>query len=82
MNLHEVPPPDDLSTVIRIVDDQPCPTCGASWQTPDCDSGPLDWPNRPKVTDADGRSWWRCYNPACDTAMYDPETGEVEKDGT
>jgi hypothetical protein len=59
---------------INVVDDEPCPGCGAVWMSPMCDSGhPLDFPNRPKVD-----NFWKCYNPDCDVAFYCPETGEVE----
>ena len=42
-----------------------CPGCGAYWGH----SEPkLNWTNRQKVDD-----YWRCYNPACIVAFYDPE---------
>lgn len=60
---------------IKVVEDQPCPTCGAMWKTPDLDKDdPLDWPNRPKMEEG-GVWWWRCYNPQCSTDYYDPNTG-------
>jgi len=71
--------PAEKPFTIEIVDDQPCPECGAMWMTPDCDSGnPLDFPNRPKVGDEDGTWWWRCYNPACRVGYYEPFSGQVE----
>jgi hypothetical protein len=60
---------------IRIVDEEPCPSCGAKWTN---DKGPLDFPNRPKVFDEHG-AWWRCYNPACAVSYYNPDTGEEER---
>lgn len=52
----------------------PCPTCGAYWGIPENDD-----PNRPKVAAIiQGLWWWRCYNPVCQTAYYQPETGKIE----
>ncbi len=56
---------------IRIVDEQPCPRCGAYWGHPD---KTLNWPNRIKVDDH-----WKCYNPECTVGFYDPETGWIEE---
>jgi hypothetical protein len=64
-----------MSITIRIVEDQPCPKCGA---TPGHEDPKLDYPNRPKVTGPDNVSWWRCYNPDCIVNYYAPDTGEVE----
>ena len=50
---------------IRIVEDQPCPFCGAKF------------PNRPKVCDRFGW-WWKCYNPDCPVLYYNPSVGLVE----
>ena len=61
---------------IAIVPDQACPECGAAWGHA---NRPLDFPNRPKVTDGQGRWIWRCYNPACVVGYYQPETGIIER---
>lgn len=60
---------------IRIVKEQPCPTCGA---IDGHKSELLDFPNRPKIAGENGQWWWRCYNPSYATTYYLPETGEVE----
>lgn len=59
---------------IEIVEDEACPDCGAFWG-----SSTLDFPNRPKVALSDGIWWWKCYNPACTVAYYEPATGAVER---
>lgn len=64
---------------IYIVDDEACPGCNAIWGHED---ESLDYPNRPKVTDEDGLSWWRCYNPDCNVGYYNPETGRKERKAT
>jgi len=60
---------------IKIVDDVPCPECGAYWGNPSED---LNFANRPKVGDENNNWWWRCYNPKCKVSYYCPETGQVE----
>ena len=50
------------TVTIVIVPEAACPTCG----------GGDEWFNRPKVADAAGVWWWRCYNPVCSTRYYDP----------
>lgn len=60
---------------IRIVPDQACPTCGAMYGHTD---KKLDFPNRPKVTDKEGVSWWKCCNSECDVGYYEPKSGRVE----
>jgi hypothetical protein len=54
---------------IRIVDEEPCPYCGAGF------------PNRPKVGDEEGW-WWRCYTETCPVGYYLPEKKLVELRGT
>jgi hypothetical protein len=54
---------------IRIVDEEPCPYCGAGF------------PNRPKVGDEEGW-WWRCYTENCPVGYYLPEKRLVELRGT
>jgi hypothetical protein len=54
---------------ITVVPDEACPGCGAFWGNPDTS---LDYPNRPKVGNADGTWSWRCYNPFCSTDYYTP----------
>jgi hypothetical protein len=49
-----------------------CPRCGARWGHPNPE---LDFPNRQKVD-----HFWKCYNPACTAAFYDPEANEVVED--
>ncbi len=61
--------PAEPTITIEIVPEATCPTCGAG----------DDYHNRPKVGDSDGTWWWRCYNPVCPTAYYDPDTGRTEK---
>jgi hypothetical protein len=66
---------------ITIVPDEACPGCGAYWKSPNLDSGdPLDFPNRIKVTDEQG-DWWRCYNPHCTVAYYNPTANLIEREG-
>ena len=59
---------------IKIVDDNPCPVCGAYWGNPDPN---LDYPNRAKVGMDDGW-WWKCYNPDCPVNYYNPKNGKTE----
>ncbi|RLE87697.1 MAG: hypothetical protein DRJ67_04045 [Thermoprotei archaeon] len=59
---------------IIIVEDEGCPYCGARWGHPDPS---LNYPNRPKVCDEHGW-WWRCYNPKCPVAYYNPDARMVE----
>ncbi len=54
---------------VVIVPEATCPECGAG----------ANYHNRPKVGDADGTWWWRCYNPVCDVTYYNPETGGIQK---
>jgi hypothetical protein len=61
--------PDSLPPFIRIVEEQPCPYCGAIF------------PNRPKVHDGEGW-WWRCYTEDCVVRYYQPEHMLVELRGT
>lgn len=49
-----------------------CPRCGAYWGHPD---PALDYPNRQKVD-----NHWRCYNPNCTCAYFDPATRTVVED--
>ena len=65
-----------------IVDDEPCPKCGAMWNHPDPE---LDFPNRPKVQGEDGAWWWKCFNPKCgfdiatgNATWYEPMTGRID----
>ena len=56
---------------ITIVDEQGCPGCGAG----------DEFCNRPKVS-LDGTTWfWKCYNPECKVAYYNPDTRMVEFEG-
>ena len=54
---------------IEVVEEQPCPYCGAIF------------PNRPKVHDGEGW-WWRCYTENCVVRYYQPEHMLVELRGT
>jgi hypothetical protein len=54
---------------IRVVDEEPCPYCGAGF------------PNRPKVGDEEGW-WWRCYTDNCPVGYYLPEKKLVKLKGT
>jgi len=55
---------------IEVVDDQNCPRCSKGYNTEP------SYPNRPKLEYA-GVWWWRCYNPNCTAAYYDPQTGSI-----
>ncbi len=70
--LVEVDPPKELTIVVVPDTVLSCPGCGAYWGHPD---PALDFPNRFKVD-----SWARCYNPACKIGLYNPFTGESEKE--
>ena len=59
-----------------VVPNEACPVCGAH---PEHVDEALRFFNRPKVGDDDGNWWWRCYNPACEVALYLPETGQWEE---
>ena len=54
---------------IEVVEEQPCPYCGAIF------------PNRIKVHDGEGW-WWRCYTEDCVVRYYQPERMLVELRGT
>jgi hypothetical protein len=56
-------------TKIEVVEEQPCPYCGAIF------------PNRPKVHDGEGW-WWRWYTEDCVVRYYQPERMLVELRGT
>ena len=60
---------------IKVVEDEKCPSCGASWGNPDPS---LHFYNRPKVFEEDGTAWWRCYNPKCNVDYYEPYSGVCE----
>lgn len=66
---------------IRVVPNEygTCPGCGSYWGHPSSPEtgAELNWPNRQKVD-----QMWRCYNPACNVRYFDPQTGEVEYEGT
>ena len=62
---------------IVIVKEEKCPYCGAYWGHP---NKQLDYPNRPKIADEYGW-WWKCYNPKCPVAFYNPEKQLVEIKG-
>ena len=55
-----------MNIQIEVVPESLCPTCG----------GGDEFFNRPKVGASDGTWWWKCYNQACDTGYYNPDTGE------
>lgn len=59
---------------ITIVPDEPCPACGAVADHPD---ESLRFMNRPKVSVSEGVWAWKCYNPRCPVAYYEPQTGEL-----
>jgi hypothetical protein len=71
MAQHEKQGVSDMEIV--VVDDEPCPECGAFWGNPEC-----DFPNRAKVHDEHGW-WWRCYNPGCSVGYYIPGTDKIER---
>ncbi len=53
---------------IEIVPQELCPRCG----------GGEEFANRPKVGHEDGSWSWKCYNPDCDLAFWNPTTGDQE----
>ena len=59
---------------VEVVKDEPCPVCGSysGHKNPR-----RNYPNRPKVCAEDGW-WWKCYNPVCPVAFYNPEARKVE----
>ena len=59
-----------MAMTFELVDDIPCPSCGAYWGNPD---PALDFPNRPKID-----SSWKCYNPDCAIDYYNSTEDYVE----
>lgn len=53
---------DDLRMI--LVADEYCPRC--------------DGVGDPKVTDDQGRCWWKCLTQDCTVSYWLPETGEIE----